>query len=80
MTPPAEVVGLVERFDSHDRMVDMVEGMLSLHKQLAAAKTGHDDTVIRRQIEATDAQIDRLVCELYDLTDEEIGIVEEATS
>ncbi len=53
--------------------------MLSLHKQLAAAKTGHDKTVIQRQIDATDRQIDRLVYELYDLTDEEIGIVEEAT-
>jgi len=31
------------------------------------------------QIDATDRQIDRLVYELYDLTDEEIAIVEEAT-
>ncbi len=30
-------------------------------------------------IEATDRQIDRLVYEFYDLTDEEISIVEEAT-
>ena len=33
-------------------------------------------TVLQRQIEATDRQIDRLVYELYGLTDEEIGIVE----
>jgi len=32
--------------------------------------------VIRRQIDATDAEIDRLVYDLYDLTDEEIAIVE----
>jgi hypothetical protein len=32
-----------------------------------------------RQIEATDRQIDRLVYELYGLTEEEVGIVEEAT-
>jgi hypothetical protein len=31
-----------------------------------------------RRIEATDQQIDRLVYELYGLTEEEIGIVEEA--
>jgi hypothetical protein len=31
-----------------------------------------------RQIEATDRQIDRLVYELYGLTEEEIGIVETA--
>ena len=35
--------------------------------------------LIERQITATDKQIDQLVYELYGLTDEEIGIVEEAT-
>lgn len=53
--------------------------MLELHKQLAAAKTAHAKTAIQRQIDATDRQIDHLVYELYHLTDEEIGIVEEAT-
>jgi len=33
-----------------------------------------------RQIEATDRKIDRLVYELYGLTDEEVRIVEEATA
>jgi len=32
--------------------------------------------LLQRQIEATDKQIDRLVYELYGLTEEEIGIVE----
>jgi hypothetical protein len=36
-------------------------------------------TVRERQIEATDGQIDQLVCELYGLSDKEIAIVEEAT-
>ena len=44
-----------------------------------AAKTSHDKEVLRRQIDATDRQIDRLVYELYELTDDEIAIVEEAT-
>lgn len=60
----------------HDRMVEMVEQMLSLHKNLAAAKTDHEKTVLQRQIETTDCQIDHLVYELYGLTDEEIKIVE----
>jgi hypothetical protein len=34
-------------------------------------------TLLQRRIEATDQQIDRLVYELYDLTEEEIAIVEE---
>ena len=33
--------------------------------------------MLQRQIDATDKQIDRLVYELYGLTDEEIGIIEE---
>ncbi len=34
---------------------------------------------LQRQIDATDRQIDRLVYELYGLTEEEVGIVEGAT-
>lgn len=60
----------------HDRMVEMVEQMLSLNKQLAAARTAHEKAALQRQIEATDRQIDFLVYELYSLTDEEIRIVE----
>ncbi len=43
------------------------------------SRTGHDKTLIERQIAATDGQIDRLACELYGLTGEEIAILEEAT-
>jgi hypothetical protein len=60
----------------HDRMVALVESMLSLNKQLAAANTGHEKTSLQRQIDATDRQIDQLVYELYGLTNEEIRIVE----
>jgi hypothetical protein len=60
----------------HDNMVQLVEQMLSLHKHLAEAKTGHEQTLLQRQIDATDHQIDKLVYELYDLTEEEIKIVE----
>jgi hypothetical protein len=64
----------------HARMVGMVQEMLSLHKQLAAARTAHEQTALRRQIDATDRQIDGLVYELYELTDDEINIVEQADS
>jgi hypothetical protein len=50
--------------------------VLALHKQLAAAKIEHEKTSLQRQIEATDRQIDTLVYELYELTEEEIRIVE----
>jgi hypothetical protein len=45
-----------------------------------AATTAHDQTLLQRQIDAADRQIDQLVYELYGLTDEEIRIVEEATA
>lgn len=66
--------------DRHDRMVSLVERMLMLHKQLAAAKTAHDRAAIQRQIDAGDAQIDQLVYQLYELTPDEIKIVEAATA
>jgi hypothetical protein len=61
---------------SHDQMIDLVEKMLALHKQLAEAKVPQAKTVLQRQIETTDRQIDELVYELYGLTEEEIKIVE----
>jgi len=63
----------------HDRMVALVDTMLKLHKDLQVAKTDHEKSLIQRQIDATDKQIDQFVYELYGLTDEEIRIVEEAT-
>jgi hypothetical protein len=60
----------------HDKMVQLVETMLDLNRQLPAAKTTHDKTLIQRQMDATDKRIDALVYELYGLTDEEIRLVE----
>jgi hypothetical protein len=52
---------------------------LDSHKRLHDAKTSAADReLLQRQIDATDREIDRLVYDLYGLTDEEIRIVEEA--
>jgi hypothetical protein len=61
----------------HDRMVDLVEQMLSLHRSLASSKTPDEKTRLQRQIDAIDQQIEQLVHELYGLTEKEIRIVEE---
>ncbi len=71
MTDPADKA-------SHDRMVSLVERMLTLHKQLPAATTEHERKLLQRQITATDHEIDQLVYALYGLTAEEIAIVEGA--
>jgi phosphoglycerate dehydrogenase-like enzyme len=64
----------------HNRMAELVNQMLALHKQLSAAHISQEKTILQRQIEATDRQIDQLVYELYGLTEEEIRIVEQSTA
>jgi hypothetical protein len=64
----------------HDQMVELVDQMLNLHKNLVAAKTPQEKTSLERQISATDAQIDQLLYGLYNLTLEEIKIVEASTA
>ncbi|MBN2574734.1 MAG: Eco57I restriction-modification methylase domain-containing protein [Deltaproteobacteria bacterium] len=59
-----------------EKMVRLVAAILELHRRLGAADSAAKSEVLQRQIAATDAEIDRLVYELYGLTDEEIAIVE----
>ncbi len=58
----------------HNKMVQLVDSMLALHRQFAAAKPAVLKNVIQRQIDATDAEIDQLVYDLYGLTVKEIAI------
>jgi type II restriction/modification system DNA methylase subunit YeeA len=53
-------------------MVTLVETMLNLHEQKAASPS----PALEQQIAETDKAIDTLVYQLYDLTLEEIAIVE----
>jgi hypothetical protein len=64
----------------HDRLVMLVRRMLALNQQLAEAKTPPAKTPIERQIHATDAEIDRLVFDLYGLTEEEMEIANGETT
>ncbi|MDY6846325.1 MAG: TaqI-like C-terminal specificity domain-containing protein, partial [Chloroflexota bacterium] len=58
----------------HDKIVRLVEHMLELHKR--KPNTPFEQEQRQREIDATDAQIDRLVYDLYGLTEEEVKIVE----
>jgi hypothetical protein len=60
----------------HERMVQLVEAMLQLHRYKAAAQTQHEQSLLQHQIDHTDKQIDALVYELYELSDEAIRLVE----
>ena len=62
---------------------EMTEHLNAGYRELTRRRGGagieREWTVIGHQIQATDRQIDRLVYELYGLTEEEIELVEEAT-
>jgi hypothetical protein len=52
--------------------------MLELQKKYHGARMERDKGLYERQIRIVDAQIDKLVYDLYGLTDEEIEIVEKS--
>jgi len=61
-----------------NRVVELTCVVSDLFKRLRTTRTPVENASIERQIAATDAEIDRLVYELYGLTEEEIEIVEGA--
>ncbi len=60
----------------HDKMVGLVERMLELNRKKAAENNPETLRLIETQITATDRQLDRLVYNLYDLTEEQVELVE----
>ncbi|NQE53901.1 hypothetical protein C5S29_09935 [ANME-1 cluster archaeon GoMg3.2] len=59
----------------HDKLVALVESMLELQKKHHDTRMERDKELYERQIKLVDAQIDRLVYNLYGLTEEEIKVV-----
>lgn len=78
-TLPIRTINFSDSTDKahHDRIVEHVEQMLSFHKRLAEARMPRDKEIIQQYIDITGRQIDRMVYELYGLTQEEISVVEE---
>jgi TaqI-like C-terminal specificity domain len=68
-TNPADV-------EKHDRMVSLVDKMLALVPKRRAEANPQAAAQLDAQIVASDRQIDRLVYDLYGLTEEEIALVE----
>jgi adenine-specific DNA-methyltransferase len=56
--------------------VALVDNMLEQQKKQHETRMERDNELYERQIKIVDTQIDRLVYDLYGLTDEEIEIVE----
>jgi hypothetical protein len=60
----------------HDKLVGFVEKMLAMKPKLRGAISDSEKAALQNAVTTTDAEIDRLVYELYGLTKEEIKIVE----
>jgi hypothetical protein len=60
----------------HDQIIGLVEQMLAAKKVLAKSQTDKDKSYYENKCATLDRQIDRLVYELYGLTEDEIKIVE----
>jgi len=59
-------------------IVSLVNKMIELNLKLEETSSPDSKKIIQRRIDATDKQIDKLVYELYGLTDEEIQIIEDS--
>lgn len=60
----------------HDRLVALVDKMLTLTPALRAAKSEAEKATLHNAVKKTDREIDQLVYQLYGLTPEEIALVE----
>ncbi|MCK4731431.1 MAG: hypothetical protein KAT65_03140, partial [Methanophagales archaeon] len=59
-----------------DKLVALVDNMLELQKKHHDTRMERDKELYERQIKIVDAQIDKLVYDLYGLTEEEVKVVE----
>jgi adenine-specific DNA-methyltransferase len=58
--------------------VALVESMLERQNKTHDARMDRDKELYERQIKIVDAQIDRLVYDMYGLTEEEVKVVEKS--
>ncbi len=59
----------------HDKLVALVENMLELKKKYHETRMEQDKELYERQIKMVDTQIDKLIYDLYGLTEEEVKVV-----
>jgi type I restriction-modification system DNA methylase subunit len=70
---PIKRISLYEQ----ESLISMINKVIQFNKQLRLVKTPDEKTLLQRQIDAVDKQIDKLVYGLYGLTEEEIKLVED---
>lgn len=66
-----------EEKEKYDKIIELVDSMIILNKKLILEKNPNSITIINRQINAIDRQIDSLVYKIYNLDESNIKIIEE---
>lgn len=76
---PMPSVDLTKKSDKevHDKLVKLVDNIIAINKKLVGENNPNTKEILERQVRALDGEIDRLVYGLYQLTEEEINIVED---
>ncbi len=75
--PICEIENSKKEKELHSKVVSLVKQIIDLHKKVKKAKVSHEKEIMDRQIKITNDQIDRLVFELYGLTDKEIDLIDQ---
>ena len=79
-----ELIRILRWLNNSGLLPRMAKTALRRNRQISSRKLqdatlDHEKTLLSRQIEVTDAANDKLVYEMYGLTEEEIGVVEGRT-
>ena len=64
----------------HDEIIKLVDTMLQLQQQKQQATLATEQQQLAQRIQYTDDKINKLVYELYELTEDEINIVEKSSA
>ena len=61
----------------HNQLTELVELMLKVQAQMNKSKTPNEKSILKRKVESLDEQIDKLVYDLYSLSEGEIRTIED---
>lgn len=62
--------------DTESKLVNLVDNIIDLNKKLSSEKNPNTVEMLNARIQAVDKAIDKIVYSLYNLTDEEIRVIE----
>ena len=74
---PVPILDLSKKSDKekHDNLVNLVDNIIAFNKKLHEERNPNTLTILKRQVEAIDREIDKIVYELYNLSEEEIALI-----